>query len=149
MAAGAAFLVVVIAVILLIARAGQSSSRANVDDPNLAKVQLSGLHMATADNFAGNSVTYIEGKIANNSGRKVTAVHVSLVFKNSLGENVQEEKALTLAVLLRSEPYIDYGPVDQAPLAPGQTRDFRLTLEHVSADWDGQLPQVKVVSVGY
>jgi hypothetical protein len=149
MAAGASFLAVVIAVILLIARSGQSSSHTNENDPNLAKVQLSDLHMATADNFAGNSVTYIEGKIANNSDRKVTAVHVSIVFKNSLGETVQEEKALTLTVLLRSEPYVDYGPVDQTPLAPGQSRDFRLTLEHVSADWDGQLPQVKVISVGY
>lgn len=149
MAAGAAFLVVVIAVILLIARAGQPAGNANENDPNLAKVQLSDLHMATADNFAGNSVTYIEGKITNTSNRKVTAVRVNIVFKNSLGETVQEEKALTLAVLLRSEPYVDYGPVDQAPLASGQARDFRLTLEHVSADWDGQLPQVRVVSVGY
>jgi hypothetical protein len=149
MALGAVFVVVVIAVIVLATRAGQSSGNTTTNDPNLAKLQLSDLHMATAQNFAGGSVTYIEGKITNNSDRKLTAVRVRVVFKNMAGEVVQDEKALPLAVLLPNVPYVDYGPVDRAPLAPGQARDFRLTLEHVSADWDGQVPQVKLVFAGY
>jgi hypothetical protein len=149
MAAGAAFVLVAIVIIVLATRAGNSGGSASPSDPTLAKLQLSDLHMATAQNFAGGSVTYIEGKITNNSDRKITAVRVSVVFKNSIGETAQEEKALPLAVLLPNVPYIDYGPVDRAPLAPGQARDFRLTLEHVSADWDGQTPQAKVVSAGY
>jgi len=44
-------------------------------------------------------------------------------------------------------PYLDYGPLDLAPLAPGQARDFRLTIEHITIEWDGQLPQARVVSV--
>ncbi|HKD78741.1 MAG TPA: DUF2393 family protein [Candidatus Angelobacter sp.] len=149
MAVGAAFVVVAIAVIVLLTRAGQSTANTAANDPTLAKVQLADLHMATAQNFAGNSVTYIEGRITNNSDRKITAAHVSVLFKNSIGETAQEEKALQLAVLLPNLPYVDYGPLDRAPLAPGQARDFRLTLEHISADWDGQTPQVRVVSVGY
>lgn len=149
MALGAVFVVVLIAVIVLATRTGQSSGNTATNDPNLAKLQLSDLHMATAQNFAGGSVTYIEGKIANNSDRKLTAVRVSVVFKNIAGEVVQDEKALPLTVLLPNVPYVDYGTVDRAPLAPGQARDFRLTLEHVSADWDGQVPQVKVVFAGY
>jgi hypothetical protein len=133
----------------LATRAGNSKNGASAGDPNLAKLQLSGLHMATAQNFAGSSVTYIEGRITNNSDRKVTAVRVELIFKNTIGEIAQDEKAIALTVLLPNVPYVDYGPVDRAPLTPGQARDFRLTLEHVSADWDGQVPQVKVVSVGY
>ena len=149
MAIGAALVLVAIAAIVLATRAGTSGGSASSGDANLAKLQLSDLHMATAQNFAGNSVTYIEGKIANGSDRKVNAVRVSVIFKNSLGETAQEEKALPLTVLLPNVPYVDYGPVDRAPLAPGQSRDFRLTLEHVSLDWDRQVPQVKVVSVGY
>lgn len=148
MVLGAVLVVVVVAIIILTTRAGQTSGN-GASDPNLAKLQLAGLHMATAQNFAGGSVTYIEGKITNKSDRKVTAVRVNVLFKNSIGETAQEEKALPLTVLLPNTPYVDYGPVDRAPLAPGQTNDFRLTLEHISADWDGQVPQVKVVYLGY
>jgi hypothetical protein len=149
MAVGAALVLAAIAAIVLATRAGTSTGNAPPGDPNLAKLQVSDLHMATAQNFAGNSVTYIEGRITNGSDRKVTAIRVSVSFKNSLGETAQEEKALPLAVLLPNVPYVDYGPVDRAPLAPGQARDFRLTLEHVSLDWDRQVPEIKVVSVGY
>ena len=133
---------------LFLLRSSQPAD-SNPHDPNLAKLRVSDVHMATAQNFAGGSVTYIEGKITNGSDRKVTAARVELIFKNSLGEIAQHEKSLAVTVLLPNSPYIDYGPIDRAPLAPGQARDFRLTLEHVSADWDGQVPQVKVVSVGY
>jgi hypothetical protein len=146
---GGVFVLVLIGAVVLATRAGNSGGAASAGDPNLAKLTISDLHMATAQNFAGNSVTYIEGKITNNTDRKVTAVRVEVVFKNTIGEVAQDEKALALAVLLPNVPYVDYGPVDRAPLVPGQVRDFRLTLEHVSADWDGQVPQVKVVSVGY
>src|SRR5215467_8847663 len=149
MAVGAVFVALAIAAIVLLTRTRQSDTVAGTIDPNLARVQLSDLHMATAQNFAGNSVTYIEGKITNNSDRKITGVRVSVIFKNSLGETAQEEKSLPMTVLLPNVPYVDYAPVDRAPLAPGQSRDFRLTLEHVSLDWDRQVPQVKVVSVGY
>lgn len=149
MMVGAVFVVLAIAALVLLTRAGHSGPDTAAGDPNLARLQISGLHMATAQNFAGGSVTYIEGKITNTSDRKVTAVRVNVVFKNSIGEVAQEEKALPLTILLPNVPYVDYGPVDRAPLAPAQGRDFRITLEHVSADWDGQTPQLKVVSVGY
>ena len=103
--------------------------------------------MATAQNFAGGTVTYIQGKITNIGDRRVTGATAEVVFKNSLGEVSQWEKSLPIMVLLPNLPYVDYGPMEHASLAPGQTRDFRLTLEHVTADWDGQIPQIKVVSV--
>jgi hypothetical protein len=147
MAAGAAFVLVLLAVFVLAGRAGKPAG-SSPNDPNLQKLKVSDLHMSTAQNFVGSSVTYIEGKIVNGSDRKLTAARVEVVFKNAIGETVQKE-TLAVTVLLQSVPYVDYGPIDRAPLAAGQTRDFRLTLEHVSADWDGQLPQVKVVSIGY
>jgi|SRR5947209_1600742 len=149
MVIGVVVVAVLIAVLVFATRAGKSSSSAGQRDPNLAKLQISDLHMATAQNFAGNSVTYIEGKISNGTDRKVTGARVEVLFKNSIGEIAQDEKSLPVTVLLPNTPYADYGPIDRAPLGPGQSRDFRLTLEHVSADWDGQVPQVKVVSVTY
>jgi len=148
MAAGVAVVLVILGAFFLLGHFSHSDTVVKADDPYLAKLQISGLHMATAQNFAGSSVTYIEGKITNGGDRKVTAARAEVLFKNGIGEIAQKEM-LSVTVLLPNMPYVDYGPIDQAPLAPGQSRNFRLTLEHVSTDWDGQIPHVKVVSVGY
>ena len=147
MAIGGVFVVVLIIAVVLLTRAGKPAGTAP-GDPNLGKLQVSNLHMATAENFAGGSVTYIEGKLTNGTDRKVSGASVQVIFKNSLGETAQKD-TLPVTVLLPNVPYVDYGLIDRAPLAPGQTRDFRLTLEHVTTDWDGQVPTVKVVSIGY
>jgi hypothetical protein len=146
MATGGAFVLLLVVGVVLLTRGGKSTG--NPADPNLAKLQVSNLHMATAQNFAGGSVTYIEGKLANGTDRKVTGASVQVIFKNSLGETSQKD-TLPVTVLLPNVPYVDYGLIDRAPLAAGQTRDFRLTLEHVITDWDGQIPTVKVVSIAY
>ncbi|HEV8491926.1 MAG TPA: hypothetical protein VGR76_06635, partial [Candidatus Angelobacter sp.] len=147
MAIGGVFVLVLIIGVVMLTRAGNPVNT-SAGDPNLAKLQVSGLHMATAENFAGGSVTYIEGKLTNGTDRKVTGARVQVIFKNSLGE-ISQKDTLPVTVLLPNVPYVDYGLIDRAPLAAGQTRDFRLTLEHVTTDWDGQAPQVKVVSVSY
>jgi len=122
------------------------SNRPTGNDPYLAKLQLSDLHMATAQNFAGTSVTYIEGAVTNTGDRKVNGARVEVRFKNSLGE-ISQKEPLPLTVVLPNTPYVDYGTLDRAPLAPGQSRGFRLTLEYVTPDWDGQVPELKVISV--
>ena len=148
MAIGLVLVAAVVAVLVLAGRAGKNSGSAIPGDPNIPKMQVSDLHMATADNFAGSSVTYIEGKISNHSDKKLTGARVEVIFKNSLGETAQKD-VLPVAVLMPNTPYVDYGPLDRAPLAPGKNSDFRLTLEHVTTDWDGQMPQVKVVAIAY
>jgi hypothetical protein len=142
---GVALVLVIIAAFTLWGRWSRSNS-ANQGDPYLNSVQLSDLHMATAENFGGGTVTYIEGTITNNGNAKVTGASAQVTFRNSLAEISQREK-LPVTVLVSSTPYRDYGTLDRSPLGPGQSRDFRITLENVTADWDGQIPQVKVVSV--
>jgi hypothetical protein len=148
MGIGVVLVAAIVAALVLAGRAGKGTGNAGAADPNLAKLQISDLHMATAQNFAGSSVTYIEGKISNHCEKKVTGARVEVVFKNSLGETAQKE-VLPVTVVMPNSPYLDYGPLVRAPLAPGQSSDFRLTLEHVSADWDGQIPQVKMAAVSY
>ena len=143
---GLAVVAVIVAAIVLFTRIG--SHEANPNDPYLAKLQLSSLSMATAQNFAGTSVTYIEGTLTNSGDRKVTGARALVIFKNSLGEITQKEP-LPVTVLIPNSPYVDYGTLERAPLGPGQSRQFRLTLEYVTPDWDGQIPQVKITSVNY
>ena len=101
--------------------------------------------MSTAANFAGQEVTYIEGKITNNGSKTVTNALMQIVFRDSLGQIVQKEPAQRLMVITTREPYIDTAPLGSAPLKPGQTREFRQTFEHVSADWNRQLPEITIV----
>ncbi len=146
MALGGAMVLIVLIAIGIIAR--NKADQGPKPDPYTAQVQVSGLHMATAENFAGGSVTYIEGNINNAGDKKITGAQVQVLFKNSLGETAQKE-TLPVMVVMPNTPYVDYGTLDRAPLAAHQSRGFRLTLEHVSADWDGQIPAVRVVSVSY
>jgi hypothetical protein len=143
MGIGVALVVIVVALVVVFTRGGEKTQPAN---PYNSKLEISNLHMATAENFAGGTVTYIEGTLANSGDRKLTGAWVEVQFKNALGEVAQKEQ-LPMMVLLPNSPYVDYGPLDRAPLASGQSRGFRLTLEHITADWDGQIPQVRVTSV--
>lgn len=143
MIVGAVLVIVAVTLIVVFTRNEPVSSQ---PDPYAAKLQVSDLHMETAQNFAGGSVTYIEGALINTGDKKVIGARMHVVFKNSLGEIVQDD-VLPVMVLQPDTPIVDYGPMDRAPVGPGQKRDFRLTLEHITADWDGQIPQVKVVAV--
>jgi hypothetical protein len=142
---GLVAVIVVIAVIVGL----MSRPKLTPGDPYISKVQLSNLHMATAQNFAGTSVTYIEGTITNAGDRKLTDATVEVQFKNSLGETSLKESSLPLTVALNNTPYPDYGTLERSPLPAGKSRNFRLTIEYVTPDWNGQLPEVKIVSVRY
>jgi hypothetical protein len=144
MGIGAALVLIAVVLAIVLTRGGDKTEQTN---PYVSKLLISNLHMATAENFAGGTVTYIEGSLANSGDRKLTDARVEVLFKNALGQVSQKEQ-LPLTILLPNAPYVDYGPLERAPLGPGQTRGFRLTLEHITADWDGQIPQVRVVSVG-
>lgn len=143
MIVGAVLVLVAVALIVVFVRNKPVPSHI---DPYISKLQISNLHMETAQNFAGGSVTYIEGTLLNAGDRKVIGARMQVVFRNSLGELVGDP-VLPVMVLQPGMPIVDYGPMEHVPLGPGQSRDFRLTLEHVSADWNSQLPQVKVVAV--
>ncbi len=145
--AGAALVVLIVAAFTVWGRWSRARS-AHEGDPYLSKLQFSNLHMSTAENFAGGSVTYIEGTLTNSGDRKITGARAQVTFRNSLAEITQRE-TLPLTVRVPNSVYVDYSTLDRAPLAPGQSRDFRITLEYVTPDWDGQIPQVKVVSITY
>lgn len=140
---GAAAVLIVVGMLILFGRKGGETPTTTAD-PYAASLAISGPVMSTADNFAGQQVTYIEGKITNNGSKTVNNAVVQIVFHDSLGQVAQKE-IQKLMVITTREPYIDTAPLANAPLKPGQTREFRLTFEHVSTDWNMQLPEITIV----
>ncbi len=111
-----------------------------------ADLPISDLHLSAATNFVGGRVTYIEGKLTNTGNQTVTGAEVETIFRNTLGEVVDRQ---TQPVRVQAAPLgnPDWVGLSMAPLAPGKTFEFRLTFEHISADWNQGYPEIKFVSV--
>jgi hypothetical protein len=133
-----------LAAILLFSGGGQQHP--NVPPPYAANVKLTNVHMITAENFIGSHVTYIEGSVTNAGDKTLAGATVEVVFRNSLNEIVQMED-VPVMVLRSSNPYRDFANLRDVPLAPGQSKDFRLAFEHISADWNQQYPQIRMIDV--
>ncbi len=115
-------------------------------DPYAASLAISGLQMSEATSFSGAKVTYIDGQIANNGNRTLTAITVQVGFHSDVGQYA-ERLSLPLSLIRTREPYVDTEPVSAAPILPGQQRDFRLIFDSVPPDWNLQYPEIRVISV--
>jgi len=137
--------VVVIALILfLISRTEQ---KAPTGPPAYAaNIKFTDLKMSAAENFVGATVSYIDGTVTNNGPQTVTHVVVEVTFKDSMGQLAQRE-TVPLRVLSSSGPYLEAVDLNALPLPPGQNKPFRLTFESISAQWNHEYPELKVVDV--
>jgi hypothetical protein len=102
--------------------------------------------MSESSNLAGGKVTYLDGHIANQGARTVTAVTVQVLFRDFAREVAQNETQPLMLIRMR-EPYIDVEPVSAAPLAPGGEKDFRLIFDGVTPDWNGAYPEIRILGV--
>jgi hypothetical protein len=143
-AVGLVAVLLVVGAIALLSRGGSKVSTA--PHPYASKLKISGLKMSAAENFVGASVTYIEGTMANAGDKTVTHATVHVIFRNSMGQVVGDE-VMPLHVLQTTGPYLDSVDLNASPLAPGQSKPFRLTFEHISSDWNQELPELQVTDV--
>ncbi len=144
---GVAIVVIVVAVLAIVGRSGRVAP--TQPPAYAAKLQLSDMKMSAAQNFVGATVTYLDGKITNTGDKTVTRAIVQATFMNSLGQVVQRETQ-PIHVLTTGTTggiYTDAVDLSTAPLAPGQSRPFRLTMEHISADWNNAAPGLQIVDV--
>lgn len=141
---GIAAVVLVVGVLVLLLRSGPKSAVA--PHPYAASVKLSDIKMSAAQNFVGATVTYIDGTVGNAGDKTVTHAMIHVVFRNSLGEIAQAED-VPLRVLQTGGPYPDAVDLSASPLPPAQSKPFRLTFEHVSADWNQAYPELQVTDV--
>jgi hypothetical protein len=146
LAIGAGIVVVLVAAILLIGRPAKQAAPANVD-PYAQNLRISDLKLSAATNFVGGSVTYLDGKITNVGDKTVTGATVEAIFRNSMGQVVQRETQPLMLYHTGLAGFPDVAPLSAAPLTPNQTRDFRLTFEHISTDWDQGYPELRFIRV--
>jgi hypothetical protein len=114
--------------------------------PYAANLKLSDFKMSAAENFVGATVSYVDGTVANTGGKTVTHVVVQVNFKDTIGQIAQREE-IPMQVLKTDGPYPEAVDFSVSPLAPGQSKPFRLTFEGISAQWDRQYPEILLTAV--
>jgi hypothetical protein len=108
---------------------------------------LSQLAMSESTSLSGGKSTFVDGHVQNTGSQTVTGITVQVVFRNEEAMPPQIE-TLPMALIRTREPYVDIQPVGAAPLMPGDGRDFRLIFESIPTNWNGQMPEIRTISVG-
>ena len=140
-----AVLVAVGAILLFSRHTGPTSAQPN---PYAQQLKLSAIKLSAAENYMGGTVTYLDFNITNSGDKMLLGADVHAEFKNTMGEIVQKE-TLPLHVLVENQlaGYPDLVDMSRAPIGPGQTKTVRLTLEHLSSDWDQSYPRMELVDL--
>jgi|SRR5882724_3590282 len=125
---------------------GDHAPEPTAPDPYAARVQISDIKMSTAENLAGGAVTYIEGKVTNHGDKTVTDARVEAVFRDAMDQVAQKERT-GLHIIKNNGVYDDAVEFAAAPLGPGQSAQFRLAFEHISAQWNQTFPEIRVLRV--
>lgn len=142
-------LVLVIVVVTGIALLSRNSAKTTIEaNPYSDNLKPSDLTLSAADNFVGATVTYLDFSLTNAGPKTVVGGQVEATFMNTMGEVVQKE-IVPIHVLQKTQlgGYPDIMDLSMAPLAPGQSRTIRLTLEHVSNDWNQAAPALRFVNL--
>jgi hypothetical protein len=138
---------VVVAIVVLLFFVSRTEQKPPANPhPYASNVKLSDLKMSAAENFVGATVSYIDGTVTNTGNQVVTHAMVEVTFKDSMGQLAQRE-TVPLRVLQTSGPYPEAVDLTVSPLAASQSKPFRLTFEGISAQWNHEYPEWKVVDV--
>jgi len=96
-------------------------------------LQLTDVSMKATESYVGQTVTEIEGKIANTGSRTVQHADVYCVFYNSYGEVILRERV----------------PIVVNSLKPGEARAFRLPFDDIPGGWNNQMPQLVIARIEF
>lgn len=117
-------------------------------NPYASNLKLSDMKLSAAENYVGGTVTYLDVNITNTGDKALTGAQMHAVFKNSMGQVVQTE-TLPLHVLVENQMagYPDLVDLSRSPIPSGQSKTVRMTLEHISDDWDRNTPVMELVNL--
>jgi hypothetical protein len=149
MAWGVAGLAVLVVVVVLVLAGRHKAAGPPTVQPlaaYAASLPLSQLAMSESTSLSGGKSTFIDGHIQNTGSQTVSGITVQVLFRNDEAMPPQIE-TLPLSLIRVREPYIDSQSVSAAPLKPGDERDFRLIFESIPANWNTQMPEIRMVRV--
>jgi hypothetical protein len=89
----------------------------------LPLLEFSDARMSAAQNFLGDTVTYLDARVTNKGTKVVRQLDLRLEFVDTLNQVVLRETGRPVTART-------------APLKPGESRAFRVTFEHMPADWN-------------
>src|SRR5271155_2206060 len=135
---------IVVAVLALILRPDHPTPA--IPPAYAAYLKFSDLKTSAAQNFVGATVSYLDGSIANTGDQTVIHAVALVTFKDDLGQTAQREE-LPIRVLRTGGPYDEAVDLNLSPLAPGQSKPFRLTFENISAQWNHAYPDLQITQV--
>ncbi|HUN89361.1 MAG TPA: hypothetical protein VMU28_11245 [Terriglobales bacterium] len=146
MAIAAGVIVLGLVIALVLSRTQPKPTGPVPEDPYASNIKVMDVHASQAQNFAGGSVYYLEGEIANTGSKSVTGATVEAVFRNALGE-VVDRQSQPLTILQQRPGYTDSVSLAQHPLTANMQDQFRLTFEHISADWNQGVPELRFIHI--
>lgn len=139
--AGLIIVAILVAVIVLVVKHTRTAPVAEVKVPYGAaeqaysdRIHFDDIKLAHATNFLNQDFTYVAGTVANMGDKDIKAIQVQIEFRNTLDQ----------VVLRENESLI---PPDAEPIPAGQRRDFQVTLEHLSEEWNHQYPSIRVTGL--
>ena len=149
MAWGVAGLAVLVVLVVLVLAGRHKAAAPTTVQPlaaYAANLPLSQLAMSESTSLSGGKSTFIDGHIKNTGSQIVSGITVQVLFRNDEAMPPQID-TVPLSLIRTREPYIDTQPVSAAPLKPGDERDFRLIFESIPANWNMQMPEIRVIQV--
>ena len=135
---------IVVGILALILRSEQK--KPTPPPPYAANLKFSDLKTSAAQNFAGATVSYLDGTITNTGNMTVIHATVQVTFKDELGQTAQREE-LPIRVLRTGGPYDEAVDLNLSTLAPGQSKPFRLIFDNISAQWNHAYPDLQITQV--
>ena len=94
-------------------------------------LKFSEVSLKATENFTGQVVTEVEGKITNGGDKTVDFAQVNCVFYDSMNQLILREKVAIIG----------------KPLRPGETRAFRLPFDDIPQSWNNQMPQLVIAQI--
>lgn len=132
---------------------GRRPAPTNPGGPGLApaaayasNLTIANIKMSQASTVIGATQTYIDGDITNKGNETLTGITVQVAF-HDFTNRIGQKDTMPLMLIRTHVPYVEIEPVSAAPIAPGQTREFRLIFDHVTDSWNQQYPEIRVIAV--
>ncbi len=111
----------------------QASAEAKAYVHNL---ELSDVQMQAAENFMQQQVVEVDGKITNKGPRPLDSIYVYCLFYSVNGQLIHRERVAVVRTKGK-------------PLAPNETRSFRLPFDSLPTGWNQAMPRLVIAQIAF